>query len=72
MFPPHPAPTHPLLQVAPGDKFDKQYLYSIRHNYGKEGQRKDYTPYTCAKVIASTPGVVSVGVSTAVRGGTRR
>lgn len=46
-------------QVAPGDKFDKQYLYSIRHNYGKEGQRKDYTPYTCMKVISSTPGVVS-------------
>ena len=42
----------------PGDKFEKQYGYNIRHSYGKEGNRKNYTPYSCLKVISATPGVV--------------
>ncbi|XP_041865896.1 DNA primase large subunit isoform X3 [Melanotaenia boesemani] len=37
------------------DKFDKAYAYSVRHMFGKEGRRADYTPYSCMKLILSNP-----------------
>ena len=39
------------------EKFEKDYAYGIRHSYGKEGKRVNYTPHSCGQCIASDPGV---------------
>ncbi|KAA8493338.1 putative DNA primase large subunit [Porphyridium purpureum] len=38
------------------DKFEKEYAYSIRHHYGKEGKRKNLSPYGCMNIINRRPG----------------
>lgn len=37
------------------DQFVKNYSYSFRHMFGKEGGRKNYTPYSCMKIIMGNP-----------------
>ena len=38
------------------EKFENEYAYAVRHAYGKEGKRVDYTPHTCMKCISANPG----------------
>ena len=42
----------------PNDQFEKKYAYNVRYNYGREGRKSDYTPYSCLKIISSQPGQV--------------
>ncbi|GJQ69696.1 hypothetical protein Trydic_g22268 [Trypoxylus dichotomus] len=39
-----------------GDKFEKQYAYNVKHMYGLVGQRTNYSPYSCIKIINENVG----------------
>lgn len=32
-------------------RFEREFVYSIRHNYGLEGKRADYKSFTCMQII---------------------
>lgn len=38
------------------DKFEKSYAYNVRYNYGKEGSKKNYAPFSCLRIINETVG----------------
>ncbi len=39
-----------------GDKFDKEYVYGIRYNYGREGKKVNWTPWNCMRIIMEAVG----------------
>lgn len=38
------------------EKFDKEYVYGIRYNYGKEGKKVNWTPWSCMRIITENVG----------------
>ena len=40
-----------FCQVMSLKVFEQSYAYNIRHNYGKEGNKVNYSPYGCVKLI---------------------
>jgi DNA primase large subunit len=35
----------------PADKFQKEYAYTLRYNYGREGKRTDWSEWSCVRII---------------------
>lgn len=46
-----------FVKIMDEDRFAKQYTYGIRYNYGKEGSRINFSPYSCMKIITTAVGV---------------
>jgi DNA primase large subunit len=40
-----------FTKVMDSNKFEREYAYNVRHGYGKEGKKADYSPWSCDKII---------------------
>lgn len=43
-----------FTKLIDANKFEKQYAYIFKHQYGKVGNMRNYTPYSCMKIISSS------------------
>ena len=46
-----------LCKKMPIERFEREYAYNIRHAYGKEGKKVDYTPWSCDTILRRDPPV---------------
>lgn len=38
------------------DRFERNYAYGVRYNYGKEGSQRNWAPHSCLKIISEHVG----------------
>ncbi|CAH1979668.1 unnamed protein product [Acanthoscelides obtectus] len=46
-----------FTQVMTEEKYEKEYVYLFKHQYGKVGSKLQYKPYTCERIQSFTPAV---------------
>ena len=51
-----------LAHIAP-DKFDKEYSYNIRYNYGKEGKKVNWAPKNCMRYVNYSTHIITLGTN---------